>query len=85
MEVEGIINVILLGACLLLGYLLLKKIFFTKEEKVVEIKNPEIEPRDFTLKELLEFDGSDPNKPILVALNGNVYDVTVSKAMYGPG
>ena len=85
MEVEGIINAILLGACLLLGYLLLKKIFFTKEEKVVEIKNPEIEPRDFTLKELLEFDGSDPNKPILVALNGNVYDVTVSKAMYGPG
>ena len=86
MEGEAYLNFILLSACVVVGYLLIKKIFFDKEAaEPKEVKPPEIEPRDFTLEELREFDGSDPSKPILVALNGTVYDVTRSKNMYGPG
>lgn len=35
--------------------------------------------------QLREFDGSDPSKPIYLALNGTIYDVTVGKKYYGPG
>lgn len=34
---------------------------------------------------LRQHDGSDPAKPIYVAIKGNVYDVTAKKEMYGPG
>ena len=89
MEAETLLNVILLLACVVMGWLLIKKVFFTKDHTEIpesaEAKVPEIEERDFTLEELREFDGSDPAKPILVALNYNVYDVTRSKNMYGQG
>jgi len=44
-------------------------------------------PRDdpFTLGQLKEFDGSDPEKPIYVSIKGTIFDVTAKKAMYGPG
>lgn len=35
--------------------------------------------------ELLSYDGSDPTKPIYLALNGTIYDVSSSPATYGPG
>lgn len=35
--------------------------------------------------ELLSYDGSDPNKPIYLALNGTIYDVTAGRRVYGPG
>ena len=35
--------------------------------------------------ELRAFDGSDPKLPIYVALNGSIYDVSVSPHFYGPG
>ena len=86
MEGEAVINAVLLAACVLLTVALIKKIFFPpKFTPAAEVKLPEIDPRDFTLAELREFDGSDSSKPLLVALNGNVYDVTPSKSMYGPG
>lgn len=40
--------------------------------------------RTFTPKELLKFDGSDVDKPIYVAIKGNVFDVSTKKDMYGP-
>ena len=43
------------------------------------------ELNDKTLEELAEYDGTDPNKPILMALMGNIYDVTSGKEFYGPG
>eukprot|EP00300_Choanocystis_sp_HF-7_P042121 c888_g1_i1.p1 GENE.c888_g1_i1~~c888_g1_i1.p1 ORF type:complete len:115 (-),score=24.26 c888_g1_i1:157-474(-) len=39
----------------------------------------------FTLAELKAYDGKDPSKPILVALNGGVFDVTTGRSFYGPG
>lgn len=35
--------------------------------------------------ELTKYDGSDPTKPIYLALNGTIYDVSVSPQTYGPG
>ncbi|KAJ4346170.1 hypothetical protein N0V95_005634 [Ascochyta clinopodiicola] len=35
--------------------------------------------------QLLSYDGSDPTKPIYLALNGTIYDVSSSPHTYGPG
>jgi predicted heme/steroid binding protein len=35
--------------------------------------------------ELAAYDGTDPTKPIYLALNGTIYDVSSSPATYGPG
>ncbi|XP_055370855.1 membrane-associated progesterone receptor component 1-like [Condylostylus longicornis] len=51
-----------------------------KEEKL-----PKMKKRDFTVKELKEYDGKQPDGRILMAVNGNVYDVTAGKRFYGPG
>ncbi|KAF3625251.1 Membrane steroid-binding protein 1 [Capsicum annuum] len=36
-------------------------------------------------EELKEYDGSDPNKPLLMAIKGQIYDVSQSRMFYGPG
>ncbi|KAH3954538.1 hypothetical protein HBH98_073470 [Parastagonospora nodorum] len=35
--------------------------------------------------QLASYDGSDPSKPIYIALNGTIYDVSISPQTYGPG
>lgn len=40
---------------------------------------------EVTLEELRAFDGSDPKKPLLMAIKGQIYDVSVSRMFYGPG
>ncbi|XP_065852832.1 membrane steroid-binding protein 2-like [Euphorbia lathyris] len=35
--------------------------------------------------ELKAYDGSDPNKPLLMAIKGQIYDVSSSRIFYGPG
>ncbi|MBA0811666.1 hypothetical protein Gohar_003542, partial [Gossypium harknessii] len=40
---------------------------------------------DLTPQQLIQFNGSDPSKPIYVAINGRIYDVTAGKSFYGPG
>ncbi|KAG8969981.1 hypothetical protein FRC03_012434 [Tulasnella sp. 419] len=39
----------------------------------------------FTESQLAKYDGTDPEKPIYLAINGDVYDVTVGRHTYGPG
>ena len=46
---------------------------------------PEAEERDYTLSELSAYDGSDPQKPLLLAIRGQVYDVGRGRGFYGPG
>ncbi|GLV37110.1 membrane steroid binding protein [Carabus blaptoides fortunei] len=41
--------------------------------------------RDFTVEELKKYDGRTHDGRVLVAVNGNVYDVTKGKRFYGPG
>ncbi|CAA7389066.1 unnamed protein product [Spirodela intermedia] len=40
---------------------------------------------DVTLEELKAYDGSDPKKPLLMAIKGQIYDVSMSRMFYGPG
>ncbi|WOO76693.1 putative steroid-binding protein 3 [Vanrija pseudolonga] len=44
-------------------------------------------PKDdpISVAELAKFDGSDPSKPIYVAIKGRVYDVSAKTEMYGKG
>ena len=47
------------------------------EEKVIE--------KPYSLNELREYDGTDDNKPLLLAVNYKVFDVTKGKDFYGKG
>ncbi|KAA8521721.1 hypothetical protein F0562_012394 [Nyssa sinensis] len=40
---------------------------------------------ELTSQQLKQYDGTDPSKPIYVALKGRVFDVTTGKSFYGPG
>lgn len=46
---------------------------------------PRGEERDYTLAELRGFDGTDPERPVLFAAKGKVFDVTRGRAFYGAG
>jgi len=41
--------------------------------------------RDYTLAELGDYDGSNPDKPLLLAIRAQVYDVGRGRDFYGPG
>lgn len=45
---------------------------------------PPLEPREWTLKELREFDGIK-DKRILIAIDWRVFDVSSGRHLYGPG
>lgn len=40
---------------------------------------------EITEEELKQYDGSDPQKPLLMAIKHQIYDVTQSRMFYGPG
>ncbi|XP_058107567.1 membrane steroid-binding protein 2-like [Magnolia sinica] len=40
---------------------------------------------DVTEEELRAFNGSDPKKPLLMSIKGQIYDVSMSRMFYGPG
>ena len=42
-------------------------------------------PQALTDSDLKAYDGSDPTKPIYLAINGTIYDVTAGVRHYGPG
>ncbi|CAI4217165.1 unnamed protein product [Parascedosporium putredinis] len=42
-------------------------------------------PLELTLEQLAAFDGTDESRPIYLAINGTIYDVTVGRRIYGPG
>lgn len=65
-----------------LGHLL-SNLFGTKKEPRAPL--PEAEERDYSLAELGAFNGSDPSKPLLMGIRGEVYDVTRGRDFYGPG
>lgn len=78
------LNVGLLCICAFLLY----KIFKGRGSSDPIPKKPELpkmKKRDFTLEQLREFDGKGPERRILIAVNGKVFDVTRGKRFYGPG
>ncbi|XP_055599078.1 membrane-associated progesterone receptor component 1-like [Uranotaenia lowii] len=82
--VNSPLNLVLVGVITFLIY----KIFRTRQQPIsVPAPAPEL-PRlrkDFTVAELRQFDGTQPDGRVLVAVNGSVYDVTKGKRFYGPG
>ncbi|RYP80807.1 hypothetical protein DL769_002277 [Monosporascus sp. CRB-8-3] len=42
-------------------------------------------PVYMTLEELAEFDGRNESKPLYLAINGTIYDVSSNRRIYGPG
>ncbi|KAJ9553091.1 hypothetical protein OSB04_017136 [Centaurea solstitialis] len=44
-----------------------------------------VQPWEISEEELKAYDGRDPKKPLLMAIKGQVYDVTQSRLFYGPG
>ncbi|KFA63741.1 hypothetical protein S40285_01959 [Stachybotrys chlorohalonatus IBT 40285] len=42
-------------------------------------------PTYMTPEELSYYDGRDPEKPLLLAINGTIYDVSSNQRTYGPG
>ncbi|CAD6503758.1 BgTH12-05503 [Blumeria graminis f. sp. triticale] len=42
-------------------------------------------PQNYSDDDLKAFNGTDPSKPILLAINGTIYDVSPGRRFYGPG
>jgi membrane-associated progesterone receptor component len=61
---------------------LLSRLFGSKKASRPPL--PEGEARDYTRAELSQYDGSDPGKPLLLAIRGQVYDVGRGRDFYGP-
>lgn len=54
------------------------------EEKVQPLPPP-VQLGEITDEELKQYDGSDKSKPLLMAIKGQIYDVSQSRLFYGPG
>ncbi|MCE3214747.1 Membrane steroid-binding protein 1 [Datura stramonium] len=54
-------------------------------EEPTQALPPPVQLGEITEAELKEYDGSDPNKPLLMAIKGQIYDVSQSRMFYGPG
>ncbi|GER46654.1 membrane steroid binding protein 1 [Striga asiatica] len=54
-------------------------------EDTAEPLAPPVQVGEITDVELKQYDGSDPKKPLLMAIKGQIYDVTQSRMFYGPG
>ncbi|XP_062867856.1 membrane-associated progesterone receptor component 1 [Trichomycterus rosablanca] len=76
------LNLSLLFLCL---YLLYKIFRGDKPADVPQAEEPlpKLKKQDFSLAELKQYDGVT-NPRILMAVNGNVFDVTRGKSFYGP-
>jgi len=82
---EQTVTVSLILVCVYLVYKLLKK----DPPPPNPIPKPTVqqkrEIKEYTLEELRQYDGSDPEKPILIGISGKVYDVTRGAMFYGRG
>ncbi|BAU02351.1 Membrane steroid-binding protein [Vigna angularis] len=53
-------------------------------EPQMEPLRPPVQIGEVTEEELKVYDGSDPEKPLLMAIKGQIYDVSQSRMFYGP-
>ncbi|KVI04699.1 membrane steroid-binding protein 1-like [Cynara cardunculus var. scolymus] len=54
-------------------------------EEDVQPLPPPVQLGEISEEELKAYDGNDPQKPLLMAIKGQIYDVTQSRMFYGPG
>ena len=79
-------QILIAVACVFIIRRLLKPRLSKQDENEGErrFSLPQMKKRDFTVQELLEFDGVK-NERVLLAVCGKVFDVTKGKSFYGPG
>lgn len=82
--VQSPLNIALVSLIAFLIYKIIKSrqsvpAVYTPEPQLPKIR------KDFTVEELKKYDGTGEDGRVLVAVNGNVYDVTRGKRFYGPG
>ncbi|XP_015697502.2 membrane steroid-binding protein 1 [Oryza brachyantha] len=56
-----------------------------RDEPEAEPLPPPVQLGEVSEEELRQYNGSDPKKPLLMAIKGQIYDVTQSRMFYGPG
>jgi len=56
-----------------------------REEPEAEPLPPPVQLGEVDEEDLRQYDGTDPKKPLLMAIKGQIYDVTQSRMFYGPG
>nr|XP_043613123.1 membrane steroid-binding protein 2-like [Erigeron canadensis] len=54
-------------------------------EEDVQPLPPPVQLGEISEDELKAYDGNDPQKPLLMAIKGQIYDVSQSRMFYGPG
>lgn len=54
-------------------------------EQTREPLQPPVQLGEISEEELKQYDGSDPKKPLLMAIKSQIYDVSQSRVFYGPG
>ncbi|KAG4991583.1 hypothetical protein JHK82_025094 [Glycine max] len=54
-------------------------------EPQMEPLRPPVQIGEVTEDDLKAYDGTDPEKPLLMAIKGQIYDVSQSRMFYGPG
>jgi membrane-associated progesterone receptor component len=52
----------------------------SRQEPEAEPLPPPVQLGEVTEEELKQYDGSDPKKPLLMAIKGQIYDVTQSRS-----
>lgn len=55
------------------------------EPQEVQPLPPPVQLGEVTEEDLKQYDGTDPKKPLLMAIKGQIYDVSQSRMFYGPG
>jgi len=56
-----------------------------EEEEEMPPLRPPVQLGEITAEELKAYDGTDPEKPLLMAIKAQIYDVSQSRMFYGPG
>lgn len=79
------LNIALVIVIAILIYKIVKSRQLVPSPQPEEPPLPKLKKRDFTVEELKKYDGNGEDGRVLVAVNGNVYDVTKGKRFYGPG
>ncbi|CAB3229216.1 unnamed protein product [Arctia plantaginis] len=84
-ELMSPLNLVLIAIIVYLVYKIIKSNF---ESDVTVAPSPPRLPKlrkDMTVAEIKNYDGTQPDGRVLLAVNGIIFDVTPGKRFYGPG
>ncbi|KAF3433005.1 hypothetical protein FNV43_RR24107 [Rhamnella rubrinervis] len=79
-------------ALVLAAYYVISGLFATPDQQQrprsfeeMEPLPPPVQVGEITEDDLKQYDGADPKKPLLMAIKGQIYDVSQGRVFYGPG